>query len=288
MTERDVQRYAGRGPLHTDDRPRLEFSAPKSSSDVLTWQQNISGIAAAARSAPGSADSVLARYMRADSLVLQGITAHFDDQARAIRAYQTALRINPADRTIEPLITDAEQRFFGPMLYEAQQCERNGQLTCAAELYAKILATDPGRRDVLARMAITLAGCGLLDSAVALVTNGLHADPRWIDGFKTLGVIFVRSKLFEKAIPALDTALMLDPRLAEAYSTRAIAFAGKGMFPRALEDLDKAITLAPDEPTPYENRAYMYRKTGHADLASRDESKAAECRKLRADGNAGW
>jgi spermidine synthase len=45
MSEDDIREYAGDAPLHTDNRPRLEFSALKSGNDAATWKQNLAGIA---------------------------------------------------------------------------------------------------------------------------------------------------------------------------------------------------------------------------------------------------
>jgi spermidine synthase len=282
MSEDDIREYAGAARWHTDDRPLLEFSAPKSGSDMATWKQNLVGIAVFKKSGMSALrgivvshfDTCLSRYARADSLVLRGIIEHFDNPEAAIGWYCEAEKINPGDAAIGYFIKDAEERLFGPLLFEAQQCERKGDFARAADRYRRIISIDPQRRDALARWAISLGSLGLIDSAESLIAGALRADPSWADGHKTLGVVLVRNRLFDEARRELDTALALDPGLAEAYSTRAIACAGTGRYDNAIDDLNKAIALAPNEPAAYGNRAYMYRKIGRADLAAQDESKA--------------
>ena len=286
MSEDDIREYAGDAPLHTDNRPRLEFSALKSGNDAATWKQNLAGIAVYKKSGMSALrgiavsyfDTCLSRYARADSLMLRGIIDHFDDPEAAIGWYREAGKINPADPAPAYFIKDAGERLFGPLLYEAQQCERKGDFARAADRYRKIMSVDPRRRDVLARWAISLGSMGLIDSATSLIAGALRSDPSWADGHKTLGVVLVRNRMFDEALRELDTALALDPGLAEAYSTRAIACAGKGRYDDAIDDLNKAIALAPNEPAAHENRAYIYSEMGKPESAAMDHERARALR----------
>jgi spermidine synthase len=285
MSEDDISEFAGRAPLHTDDRPLLEFSAPRSRSDLETWKQNLASIAVYKRSVAAycvgrtsESDSILSRYASADRVVLTGMVDHLDNQEAAIRAYRRAMEVNPGDGTIAHLVSGAQERLFSPLLLQARRYQQTGEPGNAGAIYARIHAIDPQRLDVVRQLAMCRSGSGQVDSACALIHEVLSAHPSWAEGHLTLGIVYVRNRMFEEALRALDTALSMDPGLSEAYSTRAIAEAGEGLYSKALDDLDRAIALAPEEPVPYENRAFVYARMGREDLAAQDRQRSGVLR----------
>jgi spermidine synthase len=107
-----VRRYLGDGLLNTEDRPIIEFRAPRNMNRLVTEYRNLQDIiryrnfpeqimqgwASEPLLAKARRDTLLS-YFRATSLVLDAHQAHLLGQyAREQELYQRALAINPHDR----------------------------------------------------------------------------------------------------------------------------------------------------------------------------------------------
>lgn len=263
MSEEDMKDFSIGAAFHTDDRPVLEFSAPRSADDVTTWKQNLAAIAAYKRSrfeaCVHDADSTqtrrsMARYDSADRHVLAGILNHFDNQQAAIGQYRVAQGLNPSDSSIGFLARDVRRS----VLDKINLLQSSGRTGEASALYGTLLCAYPDDFDLVAGAARWYGIVGRVDSAEALLRGFLMHHPRSADAFTSLGIVYVNNKQWDKALAALDNALVLDPRRAETYNARAIAYAGKGLYGEALSDMNRAIEIDPKTPNVYENRSYVY------------------------------
>jgi spermidine synthase len=278
MSENEIREFSAGAAVHSDNRPRLEFSAPKSADDFATWKQNLASITKYktswcgrfVRCADASEAGHLARYDSADRHVLTGIVNHFDNPAIAIKEYRVAQGLNSSDSSIAYLVNNA----LTAMVNKARGFQIAGKIQEACLLYKNIIAADPGNFEIVNETALWYGGRHFIDTAEALLHGFLQNHPQNTDCYKSLGIVYVNNQLWDKALAVLDSALALDPRLAQAYNTRAIAYAGKGLFGEALNDLNKAIEIDPETPNVYENRAYVYARMGRKDLAEKDASLA--------------
>jgi spermidine synthase/tetratricopeptide (TPR) repeat protein len=274
MSENEIREFSAGAAVHSDDRPRLEFSAPKSADDFITWKQNLASITKYKKSCCGrlvqctdaSEAGHLARYDSADRHVLTGIVNHFDNPATAIKEYRVAQGLNSSDSSIAYLVNNA----LTAMVNKARGFQIAGKIQDACLLYKNIIAADPGNFEIVNETALWYGGRHFVDTAEALLNGFLRNHPKYADCYKSLGIIYVNNQLWDKALAVLDSAIALDPRLALAYNTRAIAYAGKGLYGEALNDLNKAIEIDPETPNVYENRAYVYARMGENDLSEKD------------------
>ncbi len=267
MAEKQVKDFASGAALHTDSRPVLEFSAPRSRNDSTTWRTNLSAIIGFKDSLydclapyPDSMHYrlVLARYAAADRHILAGIVNHFADRANAIREYRIASGINPSDPSVKYLVDEAH----GALRAEAGHFEAEGKTEEACALYRKFLAVNPEDFDVARDAALWLGSLHRVDSAIAVLNRLAPAEKNSGQWFSCLGTVYINNSRWNNALAAFDSAVALNPRLSEAYTGRSVAYAGKGRWGDALADLDTAISINPLTPNAKENRAYVYRHMG--------------------------
>jgi spermidine synthase len=275
MSEDDIRNFAVGAALHTDDRPRLEFSAPMSAGDFATWKQNLASIIKYKKNCfsclinytdTPQTERTLARYDSADKHILAGILDHFEHPDSAIKEYLTAQNQNPLDSSIVYLVGNARNS----MINKVHGFQSAENIREASMEFKKLLNVFPGNFEIVNEAALWYGGLQMVDTAEALLNGFLRSHPVCADGYKSLGIVYVNNQQWDKALTALDSAIALNPRLAEAYNTRAIACAGKGLFREALSDLDKAIAIDPATPNVYENRAFVYTRMGRGDLAEKD------------------
>jgi spermidine synthase len=287
MTENDMRNFAAGAAIHTDDHPVLEFSAPKSSDDFVTWKRNLAAIAGYKKSSlpflvnctdSAEARRLMAQYDAADRHILTGLLNHFDNQDGAVKEYRLAQRLNPSDNSIGYLVSLEERS----MLNKAHGLQSVGNIGGARALYKIMLDVDPGNFSIVNEAALWYGRLHVVDAAESLLTGYVRTHPGSAgadaDAYASLGIVYVNNRRWGMALTVLDSALLLNPRLAEAYNTRAIAYAGEGLYDEALASLDKAIEMNPETPNAYENRAYVYAHMGKNDLAEKD---AALSRSIR-------
>jgi spermidine synthase len=263
MSEEDMKVFSAGAALHTDDRPVLEFSAPKSADDVMTWKQNLAAIAFYKRSRfdicihdtdSSQTRRSMARCDSADRHVLAGILNHVDNQRVAIGEYRVAQSLNPSDGSIAYLAHDVRRS----ALDKVHHFQSSGSVAEASALYGALLGAYPEDFDLVDKAARWYGSLRRVDSAEALLLGFLMRHPRNAGAYAGLGIVYVNNQQWDKALAALDSALALDPRSAETYNTRAIAYAGKGLYGEALSNVNRAIEIDPTTPNVYENRSCVY------------------------------
>jgi spermidine synthase/tetratricopeptide (TPR) repeat protein len=278
MSENDMRDFAAGAAIHTDNRPVLEFSAPKSADDFSTWEKNLAGIVKYKKSSFGycvnstgtpQVERALAQYDTADKHVLTGLINHFNDECLAIKEYLLARSLNPDDSSIEYLLNNVQNA----MIARARGLGSAGKVREACTAYRTLLAADTGNFDIVNETALWYVGLHMADTAEALLNGFLRSHPKRADAYAGMGVVYVNNQQWDKAVMVLDSSILYNPRLAEAYNTRAIAYAGKGRFEDALHDLDKAIEINPKTPNAYENRAYVYARMGRNTLVGKDATE---------------
>ena len=289
MTENEMRDFSAGASIHTDDRPVLEFSAPKSADDFTTWKQNLADVTTFKKSrfgclvhCPDSLQTrrLAAQYDTADRHVLAGLVNHFDNQDIALKEYRVAHVLNPSDASIGYLVNLAQRS----MLDRARGLRSAGNVRDANEIYKSLVAGDPDNFDIVNETARWYGQLHMVETAETLLKGFLRVHPKSADAYTSLGIIFVNNQLWDNALTVVDSSLALNPRLAEAYNTRAIADAGKGRYDEALSSLNKAIEINPETPNVYENRAYVYAHMGKKDLAEKDADLSRSIRQAHDGG----
>ena len=296
----DLRRYAGLGPLNTDDLPLLEFSAPRSlflqthaMNERLVRSFRTQEFPALSHMPPGALQAPAFRV---------GIGRLFlakDRTDEALRQFEAALRSDP--------------RSVPALMGRAEALARLGQVLRAQADMEAALRLDPG--NVAARLALArlYKGQGLLERAGEQLRAAVRADgafasealtllgelvlrggrpaeaerhlrravalrPEGAGSWSLLGMALEREGTFSEAIAAHRRAAELDGYSPTFQTRLARALRGAGRLDEALQEATRAVALDPVEAEPYLELAAIHR-------ARRDFGAAAAAleRALRAD-----
>ena len=232
-----VREYAGEGPIHTDNRPRLEFF--KGEALVNTTAQNITGMAKyRERVTPYLANYGLTltaqkqtrqkidTYFNATQKLIQGQIAYANAQYDAAAALMNeAVTINSVDETIRynfgvvsGLIREDEQE-------ELRQMEEQVQ---------RILAQNPDDVQGHLYLATLYEMRGELAKAANELEVVLERKPSRIDVYLLLGPLYEKQKRYAAALRTYQRLEQQEPQLP------APIFAAMAQLQQLLENLDEA------------------------------------------------
>ena len=198
-----VRKYAGVGPIHTDNRPRLEFF---SGADLVgTTMQNVKGMSeyrervlpyltnygrtlAEKRGIRERLDT----YFRATQRLIRGQIAYASGQYQnAASLMNDAVEINPADETIRynfgivaGLIREGEQE-------ELRQIEKQVQQT---------MAQNPDDLQGHLHLATLYEMRGELGKATTELEELLRRDPKRFEVYLLLGPLYERQERYKDAL----------------------------------------------------------------------------------------
>jgi tetratricopeptide (TPR) repeat protein len=186
----------------------------------------------------------------------------------------------------------APQDFSGHLVATVQQAaelHRQGRLTEAEKLYARVLKSVPDQPEALQLMAQLKLARGKPadarnyaaaavrarpgaadplvvlghvqrslrqdDAAIASFEKALALDPHHVDALGCLGDALLTRGRPEQALQCFDRILARIPQHADAHANRAAALAACGRFAEALAACEAALALAPGNPIALYNRA---------------------------------
>ena len=226
----DLKSLFGPGPLHTDNRPLLEFAAPK--------QLYKSDASIEKRMAQGSSLSRKTKEI---------IEATDNTDALLDMAEFSASVYAPIFGTLDPdLIKPAQGKRYLDML-EAY-CNRN-------------LVSDYGifpNRKLREK-------CGRLQAAG--IRRHLELNPEDAPAWHSLGLALKRAGMTGEAISAFQKAISLDPFHAKACNNLGVAYMEQGDIKRAQESYLRAISINPAHSKAYFNLAHISLRRGERDKA---------------------
>ena len=203
MGPENVRKYAGIGPIHTDNRPRLEFF--RGADLVGTTTQNVKGMAeyrervlpyltnyGATLAEKRDAREKLDTYFRATQRLIRGQIAYASAQYQNAAALMNeAVELNPADETIRynfgvvaGLIREGEQE-------ELQQIERQVQQT---------MAQNPDDIQGHLHLATLYEMQGELGKAATELEELLRRDPNRSEVYFLLGALYERQGRYKDAL----------------------------------------------------------------------------------------
>ena len=203
MGPENVRKYAGVGPIHTDNRPRLEFF--RGADLVGTTTQNVKGMAeyrervlpyltnyGATLAEKRDAREKLDTYFRATQRLIRGQIAYASAQYQNAAALMNeAVELNPVDETIRynfgvvaGLIREGEQE-------ELQQIERQVQQT---------MAQNPDDTQGHLHLATLYEMQGELGKAATELEELLRRDPKRSEVYFLLGALYERQGRYKDAL----------------------------------------------------------------------------------------
>ncbi len=237
MAPETVRKYVGAGPVHTDNRPRLEFFRGADLADTTT--QNVKGMAEyRERVLPYLTNygSTLAEmkairekldtYFRATQRLIRGQVAYASAQYQnAAELMNEAVELNPLDETVRynfgvvaGLIREGEQD-------ELRQIEQQVQQT---------MAQNPDDLQGHLYLATVYEMQGELGKATRELEEFLRRDPSRSDIYLLLGPLYERQERYREALRTYERLEQQEPRLP------ALIFAAMAQLHLQLENLEEA------------------------------------------------
>jgi hypothetical protein len=277
VTEDGLRRLAGEGPLHTDDRPYLEFGVTIKRDAEACWLAVLDAIrthhtpvapyVTNAVAMPGQAEPsqvILQQYHEGTSHTLRGMVGMLQgDPAIVGPAFERARKVNPRDRDVESILAelDGEIRALEETIKEKPNAEdlrsrlaqkymilrRHAQ---AAEQYEYFLRLQPNNAAAWNNLGVCRRGLNQYDKAAAAFERATQCNPELVPAYANLAEVYERQgnlagagQVLQRILPALSPT-----DRARAYDGLARLQFLQQQYDAALQYLDMALELAQADP----------------------------------------
>jgi len=272
----DLNALFGKGPIHTDNMPRLEFSAPR---HLFDGHLDIERKAAAMRRLSQGTLSMLDNHSGTDSMLdLVTFAASVNAPLFSVLDFK---RLSATQKGRYLAVTrDFCTRESVPTYAifhdtETKEACADIQIDRIKECMAKhgerkqtVRATDHYN------LALALIAAGHGDEAKKELDVTLRLDSMHFDGVFASGLLHAESGQWLDAASCFQKAVSLSPGSAQAHRYLGMAEARQGLWDIALTSLSKAIALNPDDLAALNERGAIYLRLNMAEEAIRDFSKA--------------
>ena len=312
MGEKRVLEYVGDGPIHTDNRPHLEFFRAQDLAN--TTPVNIVGMTKHRERVTAYLDNYgrtidqkkeirgqIRQYFDATEKLIQGqIEYAKGDYDRAVSLLNQAAAINPDDDTIHYNL-----RVVADLFNEEYQ----GELKQLEQLVKQAQQKDPKDAEGYLQLAVIYEGQGKLEEAAEALEQAIDLAPDKVQFYLLLGPIYERQERFDEALRTYRRLEKVDPNLpvpilqaiafiqhqknehddALKHAKRALEadatswrthyllgsiYAAKDEGQRAIQSYRRAIELAPNEPIPHTDLAELYFSQNRYDDALKANASA--------------
>jgi len=284
LTE-DLPHLFGIGSLHTDNRPRLEFAAPRTlysgTLDIdraAAGHRRLSTASQVLRDARSDPDTLLdlvafsasANVPMFNVLPVAALNASQQQRYRQIITDYCRRILIPAygvigDPALKLCCADIQAEGIRRKLQTAEPRAMDhynlgvalttaGRTTEAAVHLRTALAMQPGHTSARLALGLLLANSGYLDEAARHLARAADLSSHKADAFKYLGMVEQRRGSFDAAVDALSSALVLAPDDPEIQGELGIALLQQGRHREAYAHLTKALGKWPSDD---ENRIYL-------------------------------
>ena len=198
--------------------------------------------------------------------------------AKAIEAYQQALRINPehAEAWNNLGLAYAEAGQFAKAIEATQQALRInpeyadawsnlgvtydavGQSAKAIEAYQQALRINPEFSEAWTNLGLVYGKAGQSAKAIEATQQALRINPEHAVVWYNLGVTYDAAGQSAKAIEAYQLALRINPEFAEAWDNLGVAYSDAGQSAKAIEAHQQALRINPKHANAWYNLGVAY------------------------------
>ncbi len=266
--------FAGEGPLHTDDRPLLEFFGSNLGGEMTTQVENIREMATFRESAlpylrnfasaaqKREAEAKLDKYYAATEKLIQGQVEFADARyEKAAELYNEAAHLNQLDPTVGYHQMVVSRLIHSELSREAQ---------ALVQPLLNQLHGDPQNLRLIAQIGAAYREAGDLPGAVRMFQRALTISPDDLRFLLPLAETYHRNGQISEAIHAYQKALDIDPQAPmEIYGQLSEAYADAGNMQEAIRTLRQALTIDP-------THALTHSRLGSHLYTARQLTQAAE------------
>lgn len=263
MDEDAVARYASGSRINTDDRPQLEFSAPRNmyrrtSEDNLAGMKPFqSNIAPLVKNIPDQkiVDQLKKNY-DAKAFIIDGVIAEGrGESAEAMNSWELALERDPDNKSLRSTLADTYLS-IGKWYYERDDWQQS------FTYYRRVVELQPPNAQAYIYLGTISNSLGRKDEALKYFETALQLKPTDAGIHYEIGHAFLGIFELEKAIAHFDEAIKLDARLFTAFASRGYARQELGKYDEALADYNQALQADPGFNRLYLDRARVYYEKG--------------------------
>jgi spermidine synthase len=271
LTE-DLKGFFGKGPLHTDNWPHLEFAAPKNIGGGGNWSiedklKNNSWFSKETKEIAESNKNIDS-FLDSLELLKAGYSPPFNDidlkqaSPTQIKRFQDIVR----DYCSDEYVTDYEL-FPDPDL--RKQCAQ-----FQIDKIRDYLALNGEDSQAQYRLALGLRVIGNVGEEVDVLQKTISLNPSSYDAYVALGQAFTSQGRFDEAVDLLSKAVRLKPDSAEAHDNLGNALINVGKNGEAIEHFSRALQIKPDSAKIYNNFGGALANQGKTDQAIEAFTKA--------------
>ena len=165
---------------------------------------------------------------------------------------------------------------LGKLFKKAAKLHADREFKAAADLYEKIIRSDPGHVDALYMLGTLKAEQGELASAQQLLAQAALLAPQSPMIQNNLGNVYLKSGRADEAALCYQRALQYNPNLPETHFNLASICVRQGKPAQALHGFETAAALKPDFVQAHFSLGNLYKSLGDNALAIRSYRKAVE------------
>lgn len=267
----DLEGLFGSGPLHTDDRPRLELSAP-----IRLYGGNL------------DLDRAVAERRRLSRETVKVLEANTNPDAFLDLIEFSASANTPLFSALSPeaLTSSRKDRYMKIVHRFCDQfpvpsyrifADQESKRECATIQIGKIsgkLAADDSRADDHYNLSLSLIAAGREEEAIHELETAISLDPLHDDAHTALGLVLAETGRVRESIPYFTRVTEIAPRDAQAYKNLGIVEAQLGRLTEAADHFAAALQIAPDDVVALNELGRVLLKQGRTEDALRSFSKA--------------
>ncbi len=264
IVSEDLQELFGKGPINTDNRPRLEYAAPKL---MHLSDEKITQKLASKKVLSPETNQIV-------SHVLNDVDAQIDFARYALSLFMPFPNMVDLSKA-----TSAQKELFFKLM--ETYCSKNVidysilmdselQNRCrlvqieAIENKIDLMPDKAGSTFYLANLYLEL---GHQDEAIHNYSLSLQLWPNNAYAHNNLGYLLILEGKFEKAISHFIQAIDLKHDFPEAYRNKGFTFTQQGKYQKAAEEYQKAIHLLPENHTLHNDLGVILSRLGKLDEA---------------------
>ena len=240
----DIGALFGSGPIHTDNRPRLEFAAPRT---LYSGALNIDALLSEKRRlTPGTRRIVEAFSDAKTFLDLVEFSASANVPMFDVLPWG---KLGPEEKIrYRGIVTDYCSRVLTP----AYDIFGAGELkTCCGEIQASAIqnkiAEMGGYPHDYYNLALALIAAGQRSDAVSNLRTAVDMNPGDAAATKALGLLLAENDAFGEAADVFQKAVHLSPGEADPHKYLGMVMLRQGVVEKAVSSLSAALALSPDD-----------------------------------------